>query len=228
MTAARQQTVMNVVELFTSQGCSSCPPADAIITDLSQRPNLLALSYHVDYWDYLGWTDPLGSADNTRRQQAYRQSLGNRSVYTPQAIINGQHDLIGSNAASLNAALKTSSDLTLQVKLGVDATGESFSIRLDGKAQEQKSVVLLTYFKTQTEAVIRAGENHGHTLTYTNSVISQRPLGMWNGGVDVKTMPMSDMKKANCDGCAVIVQNLRADGGLGRIIGADAYTKAIG
>jgi hypothetical protein len=96
-----------VVELFTSQGCSSCPPADALLSTLADRPDVLALAFHVDYWNRLGWTDPFSGPWATARQTAYAAQLGSDQVYTPQAVIDGRSDVVGSDREALEAAIAT-------------------------------------------------------------------------------------------------------------------------
>src|SRR5690606_14865155 len=119
-----------VVELFTSQGCNSCPPADEMLSRLALAGDVVALAYHVDYWDYLGWRDTLASADNTARQQEYNRAFGNRSVYTPQAVINGRHQVNGAKRHKVDGEMarmaRASQSMVVDVRLSHD--GESLVI----------------------------------------------------------------------------------------------------
>lgn len=218
---ASGQTTHAVVELFTSQGCSSCPPADRVVAGLAQRPGIMTLSYHVDYWDYLGWKDTLANPENTARQYRYREALGNRSVYTPQVVINGTEDLVGSQGARIDAVLGAATPLPVNV--AVAKVDDTINIDIDGPAMAEKTLITLVYFKSRTEVPVRAGENGGHTLTYTNSVQKMMTLGMWDGGTKSIRMPVSDMKTVSCDGCAVLVQRTQADNTPRAIVGGASW-----
>ena len=119
-----------VVELFTSQGCNSCPPADAVLTELAERGDVVALGYHVDYWDYLGWKDTLATPENTERQKQYGKAFGKRSVYTPQAVINGRTHVNGAKREAVDTALTEMENEGegLSVDINVTRTGESVII----------------------------------------------------------------------------------------------------
>src|SRR6516165_10211815 len=108
--SSAQAQTRAVVELFTSQGCSSCPPADKLLGELAKRDDLLALSLPIDYWDYLGWKDTLASHDFSERQREYAQSRGDGAVYTPQAVINGTDDMVGSDRSAIESAVKQATD----------------------------------------------------------------------------------------------------------------------
>ena len=117
-----------VLELFTSQGCSSCPPADALLKSMQQRPDIISLAYHVDYWDYIGWADTFGAKANTDRQRAYATAWSSNNIYTPELVINGSKDVVGSNKADVDGAIGAAS-LTIPVALSAD--GDNMLVRVD-------------------------------------------------------------------------------------------------
>ncbi len=206
-----------VVELFTSQGCSSCPPADAFLNDLAKREDVLALSLPVNIWDYLGWRDTLAKQAFTDRQRAYVQNLGGRSVYTPQMVIDGVEDAVGSRQGHVNSAI----DLRRKMKkedVSIDFVAEGDSIRLNvgAVATEQEATLWLVRYVKETPVVIERGENAGTTITYSNVVREMVPVGMWKGDAISLTMPKSDLVGQSYDGCAAILQV----GGNGPILGA--------
>ncbi len=220
--AGDEQKPLGVVELFTSQGCSSCPPADAILADLAQQDGVIALGYHVDYWDYLGWQDTLGSAENTQRQYDYMKSFRTRSVYTPQAVINGRVHVNGAHRSEVSEALEDmkSAGTALKVDVGVTQSGESVIIKT-GAAKEpvgEAHVVLVSYDAAQPVQITR-GENAGKTVVYWNAVKSIQTAGMWRGKEARFEMPLSDMAKKGAN-CAVLLQSAGKDGAPGTILGA--------
>src|SRR6267378_2793106 len=167
-----------VVELFTSQGCSSCPPADTYLGELTQRRDVLALAFHVDYWDDLGWRDRFGLPDAVERQRAYAKVLRLSSVYTPQVVIDGQDNFVGSDVKSIGRAL-TGNRNGVAVVLSV-RDGEVL-IDLDAPRQAAPSdVLLVSYLRTAVSAIGR-GENAGRTLKEFNIVRDFHSLGRWAG-----------------------------------------------
>ncbi|CUA93923.1 Uncharacterized protein Ga0061067_102571 [Pannonibacter indicus] len=207
-----------VVELFTSQGCSSCPPADKLLQNLSKDAGVLALSLPVDYWDYLGWKDTLATPENSERQRLYSARRGDRSVYTPQIIINGGEHVVGGDEPAVKAALGRATKMTASVML--HSTPDMLEVTIDGSLPEgakMATVYLLHVMPSKTVEVGR-GENEGRQVTYVNVVKRLEAVGMWSGGQLELNLPQHPMKK---DGkrCAVIVQ-LEDDSGPGRIIGA--------
>lgn len=216
---------IGVVELFTSQGCSSCPPADELLGKLANRGDVVALAYHVDYWDYLGWRDTLGSPENTARQRDYAQSLGNNSVYTPQAVINGQHHVNGADGEAVLLGLKADNDLPIEIKV----TRQGESIAIDAGAATGKAVrasIILVYFDPPQQVRIGRGENGGRTITYWNAVTSVQAVGVWRGEPERLEMPLSEIMKKGAGGCAVLLQE--TDLGIpGAIIGAAMIGKPV-
>ena len=221
--AGDEQRPLGVVELFTSQGCSSCPPADAVLADLAQQREVVALAYHVDYWDYLGWQDTLGSAENTRRKYDYMKSFRTRSVYTPQAVINGRTHVNGAHRSEVAQALdgmKKSAGSGLMVDIDVTQSDESIVIRTAAASKPvgEAHVVLVSYDTAQPVQITR-GENAGKTVVYWNAVTSIQTAGMWRGKEALFEMPVSDMARKGAN-CAVLLQSAGSDGAPGTILGA--------
>ena len=214
-----------VVELFTSQGCSSCPPADRLMQDLVERDELVALSFPVDYWDYLGWRDTLASPAHSARQRAYAELRGDREVYTPQIVVNGQRHLVGSDAGALDQALSEQQRLPVRVDLvpGNDVmeilvSGDASVLAGPGDKPAMASVVF-AFVSDPVAVAIGRGENRGREVVYSNVVKGLRVVGMWDGGTATYRLPMSEMTKMNAARCAVLVQ-LEHNGSPGRILGA--------
>lgn len=222
--ARTQDGLTGVVELFTSQGCSSCPPADAALAAFSRDPGILALGYHVDYWDYLGWKDTLASPSNTERQHAYRAAMGARTVYTPQAVINGREHLNGARADLIRQKLGdySSAGDGLTVPVDVAVAGDRLTIGVGSGAKPAGADTLLTivYFRSESPVVIARGENAGRTMTYANAVIATQTLGMWDGKAMDVHLPSKKLAEHDADGCAVLLQSMTPDGDPGPILGA--------
>lgn len=192
-----------VVELFTSQGCSSCPTADALMTELSKDQRLLPLSLHVDYWDYLGWKDKFASPQFTQRQKAYAHHAHDKMVYTPQAIVQGKHRLIGNRAAELGAAVEKQLSQPAAGRVQLIRDGDMLSIEAApiGGVQGPIRVQLVRYSPTETVQIER-GENSGKAITYTNVVTSWTVVGKWDGAT---ALAMQVPVQGNA-GLAVILQ----------------------
>ena len=207
-----------VVELFTSQGCSSCPPADALLEELAQRPDLITLAYHIDYWDYIGWPDSFGSKDNSDRQRAYAERWGSARVFTPQLIVNGSQGVVGSRRTEVSDAIG-GAELPLPVTLS--HTGDGM-IEIDIAAQTglPDALVWLVTFLDRSNVAIQRGENEGETIAYTQIVTGRQLLGMWEPetGTHLK-LPMSEVLTAPSNGLAVLVQE-EHDGLPGAMLGA--------
>ncbi|MBA3447954.1 MAG: thioredoxin family protein [Pseudaminobacter sp.] len=212
---------VGVVELFTSQGCSSCPPADALFGEMAAKGDVVALAYHVDYWDYLGWRDTLGSAENTARQHGYGKSFGIRSVYTPQAVINGRTHVNGAVRSEVSGALEGMEGSAEGLTVGVTVTRSGESVMIDAGAATGKmkdAHVVLVYFEPAQPVVIERGENTGSTVTYWNAVSDIQTAGMWHGQPKRFELPASEIAKKG--GCAVLLQSVGKDGLPGPILGA--------
>ena len=201
-----------VVELFTSQGCSSCPPADALLGELVRRGNVVALSYHVDYWDHLGWKDPFASAAATDRQRTYVRHLGLSSLYTPQMVVDGAIDVVGSDRHAVLTALagpRQGPDIRVSLENGTVKVSVAA-----GKAVPASDVVLVAYAE-EAETKVKRGENAGRSLKEYGIVRAVYPLGNWTGGATSYTF---DMTKVEGDATAVAV--LVQEPGQGRVLGA--------
>jgi hypothetical protein len=206
------QTRPAVVELFTSEGCSSCPPAEAYVGELAQRGDVLALSFHVDYWDDLGWRDRFGLAQAVQRQNAYTKVLKLSSAYTPQVVVDGRDNYVGSDRASIGRAVagnRTGVPLALSIRDGevlVDLGAEQNLATCD--------VVLVAYLRTAVSPIGR-GENAGRTIKEFNIVRDFHSLGRWGGQKQQYRSRMDSLPRDATD-VAVLVQPL----GQAPIIGA--------
>lgn len=198
---AQQNSV--VLELYTSQGCSSCPPADALLPQLADIPGVIALALHVDYWDYLGWHDSFANQKYTRRQRAFSKALHKRSVYTPQAVVQGQDILVGHQAKKIIASLETYLAEPSPVDLQVHRNGDVLTIDLDGDLTVPQPLdIHLVHFVASDEVSIEAGENAGRSMTYTHIVTDWQTVGHWDG-VGPTTIEVGDVGP---DPLVVIVQ----------------------
>jgi len=178
-------TGLVVVELFTSQGCSSCPPADAILAELTRRPNVLPLGFHVDYWDRLGWRDPFSSAAATARQQSYARAFGLPAVYTPQVVINGRHEAVGSDRQTINTVMAAAARMPVRVALAVEHN--ALSIRVGAGPGEGR--LWLVTFDRQHETSVKRGENAGRTIVNVNVVRGVESAGSWGGSPLILSLP---------------------------------------
>lgn len=213
--AANAQPRPVVVELFTSQGCSSCPPADAYVGTLSARSDVLALAFHVDYWDELGWRDRFALAQSVARQNIYARKLRRSSVYTPQLVIDGRGDALGSDRRAVARALSEKHD-GVAVALSVAAAEVVVGIGVQ-PGVPPSDVVLVAYLRHAVSAIGR-GENAGRTLEEFNIVRDIRTLGLWSGQAETFHVPLASLPSDATD-VAVLVQ----PSGQAPIIGAAAY-----
>ncbi len=209
---------VTVVELFTSQGCSSCPPADSLLGELAERDDLVALSLPVDYWDYLGWKDSFGSPKHSARQKSYALTRGDRAVYTPQVVINGERHVVGSDRRELKAALAAAAGNAIDV--GLEVNERTIDITLpDASGERRRGTIWLAGFSSAEPVEIGRGENAGRTVTYHNVVRKLIRVGEWNGEALSLSVKRSDIWADKMSGCAVIVQEDRY-GGIGPVLGA--------
>jgi hypothetical protein len=195
-----------VVELFTSQGCSSCPPADELFTELAREPDLITLTLPVDYWDRLGWKDTLARHAFTERQEAYADVRGDDDLFTPQAIVNGRRSAQGAERTEIESAADQTSQ-SLKVPLSVACEGDQVVLSVgDASASQPKSgaVVLLLPYYASREVAIGRGENARRKVTYTNVVRDIRVVSDWSGSAVTQSIPASELK--DYDGVAVILQ----------------------
>jgi hypothetical protein len=174
-----------VVELFTSQGCSSCPPADAYLAELAQRDDVLPLSLHVDYWNYIGWTDPFASKEMTRRQKHYSHALGQRYVYTPEIVVNGAAHEVGSDREGCDHLIAMAKEKRLPApSLVLERNAAGLVVARVGAAPEdglRDAMLWLVRFDREHVTQVARGENGGRELTNTNVVREWRQLAAWEG-----------------------------------------------
>jgi hypothetical protein len=185
--AERSSLAPVVAELFTSQGCDSCPPAEALLGELSRRPDVLPLAFHVTYWDDLGWRDTFSAPGSDARQYRYAAFQGRRSVYTPQLVINGSQQVLGSDRAKVTQAI-AAAQRPARVLLGVDATGLRAEFP-DIEGGCSCDVQLLSVLPVAVTAIGR-GENAGRSLTQFNVVTEIRALASWNGRQVLRELPL--------------------------------------
>lgn len=211
-----------VVELFTSQGCSSCPDADAFLGEIAKRDDVVALSFHVDYWNYIGWEDRFATPQTTARQAAYKETLGLAYVYTPQMVINGARHEVGSDRDAVTRAVARAQQnpgLRLPVTVEGDGAG-GLRISIPAAPFEDEAVVWLATFDRKHATEVTAGENTGRTMVNHHVVRNFRPIARWRGEAMELALSAEDvMQDEGADACAVILQQ----SGNGPIIGAGAY-----
>ena len=171
-----------LVELFTSQGCSACPPADALLAELADRPDVVALSLHVDWWDYLGWRDVFAQPVFGLRQKAYRDAAGERSVYTPQIVVDGAEAMVGSRREAVLAAVEAAAARPDRARLALELGPESVAVRIapNGRPAPEALIWFVTY-RTPEPVRIERGENAGRAVRYRNVAQSWMKLGRWDG-----------------------------------------------
>jgi hypothetical protein len=214
--AAAGERLPVVVELFTSQGCNSCPPADALLAELARRPDVLPLSFHVDYWDYLGWKDPYASRAHTERQRAYSRALATRFTYTPQMVVQGAMQEVGSKRTEVEALIAKAAAKRAEGPEIVLADGR---VRI-GAAAGAPASVWVAYFRRAAANDVPRGENAGRRLETVNAVRELRLLGGWEG--KPVELGLGGAPPAGCDGGAILV--LRA--GPGPILAAHVFDAA--
>lgn len=211
-----------IVELFTSQGCSSCPPADALLSEIGSRKDVIALAYHVDYWDYIGWRDTFGRAAFSRYQRDYAAARGKARIYTPQLIVNGTGDVVGSRRGEVNAAV---ADGALPVPLALEETGGMLTITAEGDARFPESKLWLVTFRSEAEVAIGRGENKDKVIDYSHIARERHVVGMWDPEAGASlTLPIADMLGVESDGAAVFIQQ-DSNGKPGRILGAASFAR---
>lgn len=196
-----------LLELFTSQGCSSCPPADAVLRNLGKRDDVLPLAFHVDYWDYIGWADPFASREFTARQENYARRRGFQ-VYTPQLVIDGRQALVGSNGAGAGFGIDSAKGGQKSVPSTIERSGSSVSYSVGAADGGNAKVYLITFDGSETTA-IKKGENAGRTIEYTNIVRSMRAVGDWRGAAVKQSVLLQPNEKG--ERLALLVQSDNGD-----------------
>ncbi|GAC1043998.1 DUF1223 domain-containing protein [Rhizobium sp. No.120] len=216
--------IKGVVELFTSQGCASCPPADAAFRKLIRQGNVVALAYHVDYWNYLGWNDTMASKDNTARQYAYARTMGRSGVYTPQAIVNGRDHMNGADLSGINVKLDEFVRLGegLTIPVSADMKGDELEIKIG--AGQGKANVVAVYFDKEQMVAPKGGENTGQQIAYMHAVSDVETVGMWDGKAMSLVLPSTVLDKAGRKGLAILLQASTPAGDPAAILGATVLT----
>ena len=205
----------SVIELFTSQGCSSCPPADEVLQTFAKDPGVIALSMPVDYWDYLGWKDTLASPRNSERQRAYAKSRGDGAIYTPQAVVNGLTHVNGASKADIASAIESTKKTidpdraqlwfwqernTLNIAVGAAAPGRPI----------KEATVWLGVVQSSAAVDIKRGENSGRSLVYTNVVRELTPIGLWKGQAMMIQIPRVAVMTPATQKSVVLIQEGKA------------------
>ena len=209
MPGAADDAAPVLVELFTSQGCSSCPPADALAGRLAARDDVVMLSFHVNYWDYIGWKDPFASEATTRRQYAYATALGERNVYTPQMVIAGDKPVVGSDErAVMRAIAKAARAAAPTLRIAIVRDGDGIRVSLgEGPAPQLAAEVMLVRYDNRRETVVARGENAGRTIINHHVVRDFQVIGEWDGRASEITIDGEALGADHGrDGCAVVVQ----------------------
>jgi hypothetical protein len=204
-----------VIELFTSQGCSSCPPADAVLETYAKDPGVIALSFPVDYWDYLGWKDTLASPRNSERQRAYAKARGDGAIYTPQVVVNGVTHVNGALKADIASAIDATAKKidseraqlwfwqernTLNIAVGAAAPGRNI----------KEATVWLGVVQSSAAVEIKHGENSGKSLAYTNVVRELTPIGLWKGQAMMIQIPRAAVMTPETQKSVVLIQEGKA------------------
>lgn len=208
-----------LVELFTSQGCSSCPAADKILGDLKKRDDVVALSFSVDYWDYIGWRDTLARHENTLRQQAYEKVLPSHRVYTPQIVVDGVQDMPGNQRQDVTEAIarRLGEVAAKRAVIALSQSGDTVQVRIAAiGGVKAPATVWLAHTVSSRTVNIASGENNGKTVTYTNVVREFSAVGKWAGEAVTLELPAHGTPGEATDGVAVWVQA----GNLGPVLGA--------
>jgi hypothetical protein len=210
-----------VIELYTSQGCADCPAADALLRQYLDKENVVGLTFPVDYWDYLGWNDTLAVPRNADRQRAYAQRLGTGTVYTPQAIINGAAEVLGSSKSEIERAINATSTALASSRVplhfwhyGAAIIIETGSAPRD--AEPKESTIWLAVVQKTVNVTVKGGENKGKTLTFYNVVRELTPVGLWNGKPATIRLARAAIMRPESEDLIVLIQEPDS----GPIIGA--------
>lgn len=204
-----------LVELFTSQGCSSCPAADKVAGVLAEDPNTIVLSLNVDYWDYLGWRDTLAKPEYTARQQDYARSRGDSSVYTPQMVVNGATHVVGSDSRRVKADIVEGRANTLAIPLSLAMNESEIKVDIPAAAFDGEATLWLMAVAPSIEVKIERGENSGQSVTYHNVVRNMVPATMWKGEAFSGKWMRDAVMTPECKFCVAILQRERTGPLLG-------------
>jgi hypothetical protein len=210
-----------VVEMFTSQGCSDCPAADALLKQYLDKENIVALSLPVDYWDYLGWKDTLSGPRNADRQREYATRFGIGTVYTPQAVVNGAAEVLGSSASEIERAIAATGTALSGSRVPVHFWNYGTSVIIEVGAAEpesepKESTIWLAVVQKSVQVAVKGGENRGKTLTYYNVVRELTPVGTWHGRPTTIRLSRAAVMRPEAEDLIVLIQ----EASTGPIIGA--------
>lgn len=211
----------NVLELFTSQGCDTCPPADHVLAAYAERPDIIAITLPVDIWDYLGWKDTLASDKNSERQKAYAKARGDGAIYTPQMIVNGMIGVPGSDLVAIDDALKITSEALAGARVPIRFWHERNSIVIEAAdapeaLKDKEATIWFAVVQKKADVPVDRGDNKGKTLTYTNIVREMIPVGTWNGKAMSLRLARTAIMTPDTQACIVLLQ----EGKAGPILGA--------
>ncbi len=212
---------VHVLELFTSQGCSSCPPADALLRKLAKRENVIAISFPVSYWDHLGWKDTLAKAEFNERQYAYAKMRGDREIYTPQLIVDGLTHVVGSSRDAVESAMNYAGERLENVRVPLSLEVEPGNAKISaGSATAGEGArsgkLWLVCFERSVEVAIGDGENSGRRISYTNVARELIPAGEWNGEIAQYTVIIP--RGGSFDGVAVLLQDRESAAVIGAAV----------
>ena len=207
----QSRPVRAVIELFTSQGCSSCPPADKLLQHYVNSKDVMALSLPVDYWDYIGWKDTLASPKNAQRQRSYVTSFNNGPMYTPQMVVNGQVEALGSSRRQIDNAIDSTAPGFAERRIPVHSwhNNNTIIIKVGAASTDvpiKQATIWLAQIQKAANVDIKAGENRGKALTYYNVVREMTPVGAWNGKAMTIRLSRQSIIFPEADDGAILVQ----------------------
>jgi hypothetical protein len=218
--SALAATTPILVELFTSQGCSSCPPADHLAGRLMSEPNVTVVSLNVDYWDYLGWKDTLAKPEYTKRQMDYAHARGDNDVYTPQMVINGSAHAVGSNQGTVEKAIANARRGSGTRLLQMNATNSEINIEMPKESNTTATLWVMSV-ASSISVKIERGENSGKSITYHNVVRKLTNVATWNGTASNLTVPRKGVIGGDCKSCVAVLQ----EGTTGPLLGLGKFSE---
>jgi hypothetical protein len=213
------QRIETVVELFSSQGCRSCPPGDRLLKELRSRPGILALTYHVDYWDYLGWKDTLASPEFSQRQYDYAKARGDMDVFTPQMIVNGEKQMVASQRSEVEAVIAQSRRINWRASLQMSDSSSEIVVEIAAGKGPVEATLWVMPVMEHTSVKIEKGEMAGEEIAYTNVVRKIVPAGMWQGEAQRIVLPKDGLMPKGATACVALLQI----GKVGPILGCACW-----
>jgi hypothetical protein len=213
------QQIEVVAELFSSQGCKSCPAADKLLSELRGRPGVLALTFHVDYWDYLGWKDTLASPEFSQRQYDYAKARGDMDVFTPQMIVNGQKQMVGSQRSEVFPVLEQSRLQAWPASVAISDTPKEMVIDIAAGQARGEATLWVMPVMAHTTVKIEKGEMAGREISYTNVVRKLVPAGVWKGDAARIVLPKEGLMPPGATACVALLQQ----GKVGAVLGCGCW-----